>query len=198
MTNHIYGYFRVRFLIYLLTYVFFLFLFAFLYLTSIFAQNQKFKSHQEERSLSVTEVAKQRQNSLQKQLNQDAEARYRYADLLFTEGQYERAQELWEQFILLFPNHAQRLGALYHLGVIADRQSRFDEAMNYYMRAYQQNPSRDLGLQAYLQAGRLALRMGNISQARGIFTSIVKEGKFSRFAKVAETELKAFTFDNST
>ncbi len=57
---------------------------------------------------------------------------------------------------------------------------------------------RDKLLQAYLQAGRLAARIGERRQAEQIFRELRKRGARSRFAQAAQQELQALFADENS
>ena len=138
---------------------------------------------------------RKRERLLRKQNNQDGEARFRYAYMLFSEAYYERAQELWKQFIILFPNHSRRIEVMHYLALISEKENRYVEAMNAHIRTYQKASGQDMAIRSYLQAGRLAVRLGEITRAKQIFKEIIKSRKASYLTKVAQMELDAIRID---
>ena len=140
---------------------------------------------------------KKREQSIRKENNKDGDIRFRYAYMLFSEGYYERAQELWSYFVSLFPSHPRRVEAMHHLALIAEKQGRYRDAINTHIRTYQEAAGEDTAIRSYLQAGRLAVRLGEIKQANQIFREIVKRRKASYLAKMAQMELDALRIDNT-
>ena len=138
----------------------------------------------------------QRQRKLNEQLKIDGDNRFRYAKMLFLEGRYERAQELWEYFVALYLGHPKDVEAMRYLAIIAEKQQRFAYALAGYMAAYQQDPEHRQGVYAFLQAGRLSEQLGDITEGNRIFQVIIKENKFADITQMARLELKRLAVKN--
>ena len=146
---------------------------------------------------SPEEWKRKREDLIRKQNNRDGELRFRYAHMLFSESYYARARELWRRFMALFPSHPLRINAMRYLALIAEKEGRYMDAMNMHIHTYQESPSQDLGIRSYLQAGRLAARLGKIDRAKRIFKELVKRRKTSHLAKMAQIELDALLIDDT-
>ena len=178
---------------------------VFLYSFTLWAQTRELEDPQKEELAKVDEKSdysvekwkRKREQSIHRERNKDGEARFRYAYMLFSESYYDRSQELWSYFIALFPSHPRRVEAMHYLALIAEKQGYYEDAMNAHIRTYQEAAGQDTAIKSYLQAGRLAVRLGEIEQAESIFKEIINRRKASYLAKMAQIELDALRIDST-
>lgn len=161
-------------------------------------EGKELKNKQERvQNYNVTEWEKRRQKKNAEYLIQDGEIRFRYASMLFVANHYKHAQELLEEFMILFPNHPRQTEVGNYLARIAEKQGRFEDAMRQYIQIYHQEATSEIALNAYFAAGRLAVNMGQVEQARLIFETIRNLPYAPDVAKLAQIELEALKFEGT-
>ena len=141
----------------------------------------------------------ERENLRQKRLEElsarDGTNRLNYAVVLFQEGYIRRSQQLLEQFLSIFSSHPRHSEAGYYLASILEREGKTKDAFQLFLSIYHESPGHNFSVRSYLQAGRLALRLGKREEAKNIFTEIVQNHKGSLYVRESETELKAIQLD---
>jgi tetratricopeptide (TPR) repeat protein len=142
------------------------------------------------RELPPTQAEIQREK-MRAQLRLDGENRFRYAREMFADGYLERARQLLEDFLILFPAHGRRFDALQILAQIESERDRPEGALAAYRRAYAETPGDDRGLEAALRAGRILAGLGRNAEARQLLQDVQRRKPDSRIARLAATELRA-------
>ncbi len=141
------------------------------------------------------EREKLRQKRLEELTARDGTNRLNYAVILFQEGYIFRSQHLLEQFLSIFSSHPRRSEAGYYLASILEREGKTKDAFQLFLSIYHESPGHNFAVRSYLQAGRLALRLGKRMEAKNIFTEIVQNHKDSLYVQESKTELKAIQLD---
>ncbi len=150
----------------------------------------------------MLDLLKKRESSLDKEFLRDGEARFLYAQMSFLDGHAQRASELLNDFLVLFPDHPRSIEAMSYLGELKEQNGEYSNALETYLQAYKKSEDnskgiriKEIGLRAYLQAGHLYLHLGKIKQARHVFTKIVMSGTKAKgseifsIIKIAQKEL---------
>lgn len=144
---------------------------------------------EETKHYSVSETKAKREAIIEKEQARDGDVRFNYAQMLFLESKTGRAEELWNDFIILFPNHPRVIDAMHYLAVILEQKGHYKKALVAYLRCHKKGGGRSLSIKSHLQAGRLLVHLGELAKAERIFKDIVAESKLHHFSKMAQIEL---------
>ena len=136
-----------------------------------------------------------REIAIQKEQNKNGKAYFNYGLSLFKEKLWLRAGEIFSQFLTLYPQHPLHSKALFHIARVAEIQGKYEEAVNKYVQTYKEAKGEDLSLKAYLQMGRLKVRLGEIEEAQEIFMKIHSQKRSLPLAKMAKIELDNLDFE---
>jgi tetratricopeptide (TPR) repeat protein len=102
------------------------------------------------------------------QASNQATSERQQAFALEQQGQYGQAQAEWQSILKAHPEDAE---ALAHLGLIASRQERYQDAATYYRKALELNPGTP-GLR--LNLGLALFKGGEMKEAAPVFAQLLK------------------------
>ena len=123
---------------------------------------------------------------------------FQYARNLHASGLLRRSLDLFENFLILYPDHPWTFDALNECAEIYLKFSRTRDAVEYYKQSFRAAHNREKGDLAYLQAGKILSDMGEAKEARRIFKELIELKPASRVAQLAEVELNAIRFLSET
>jgi len=142
------------------------------------------------RPIPETQEAK-RFTGFQGQANNQAWIHFKYARELAADGKLSRAVSLYEEFLILYPDHELCFPVMIEMGKILTRQNRKSYAIDLYRKAYQKRKESEEGIKAYLEAGRLLSDLGEIQKAKTVFEEIILNENYTELANIAQNELNS-------
>ena len=166
----------------------------FLYYNPIQAQTKAENANAGKPGYNALEWERRRKKKIADELLRDGEIRFKYASMLVANTRYAQAQELLSELSILFPDHPRQSEIGYYLAVIAEKQGYFEEAKQLYIEAYHREPTTQIALKSYLQAGRLTANLGQLEQARVILQELSHLPQAGATARLAQVELQALKF----
>jgi outer membrane protein assembly factor BamD (BamD/ComL family) len=126
----------------------------------------------------------------QSKIDEQGNLLIRKAENFFQDRLYENCIEELKTFALIYPFHPRLKDSWKLLSRAHQKQRDFDQAIHSEMAIYLEFPTHQEGYEAFLEAGRTHLKLGNWDMAERIFTEIMNQSYFPEIAREAELELK--------
>jgi tetratricopeptide (TPR) repeat protein len=117
------------------------------------------------------------------------EGLYRYANELRASGLLLRSLDLYENFLVLYPDHPRAFDATIDIAETYRKLNRFREAGRIFEKAYAIYPEQERGLIAYLNAARIYSDLGEREKAERILNDIIARRPFSPVSRMARADL---------
>lgn len=115
--------------------------------------------------------------------------RFENAEKLYEIKQFDRALQLYGEYIEIFPDGMHRNEVLNRIAEIYFSRYDYQKAIKYYNILREENNNTDTGLTAYYKIGLCMLKMGKNDQANQIFKDIVMNNPSSPVAVKAKLQL---------
>ncbi|WP_243393213.1 tetratricopeptide repeat protein [Leptospira perolatii] len=112
----------------------------------------------------------------------------RIAEESFRDRRYYKAVEELRSFLVLYPTSSDRTKVLRMLRECFLKLDRPEKALEVSLDLYKMEPTGEFGLESYLEAGRLLVRMGETAQAKEVFSSICRQSYSRGMAEKAALE----------
>lgn len=116
--------------------------------------------------------------------------RYKVAEEYFNDGFYSASIKKITELLYLFPKHPMELKSLQLLSKAFKKNDQLVESIHVDMEIYRKYSTTEDGLNAYLDAGRKTVKIGDIEKAKKILNEIKHQVYSSKLAKDAEIELE--------
>lgn len=113
-----------------------------------------------------------RAEQIQQVIKEQGRIALQYARELNKLGYPLKSLQIFNDFLTLYPNHEWTLDALIQTADILKALDRPQEAVGYYIQAFQHAMDSERAGRAYLSAGRILLLEGEFGRARKIFTEL--------------------------
>ncbi|MDX1959454.1 MAG: hypothetical protein SFU98_12825 [Leptospiraceae bacterium] len=107
----------------------------------------------------------------------------------YADKEYHQAIEKLIDFIILYPNHPEKLKAQKLLSLAYQFNDEWEKSVEVDMKIFRENPTVENGLSSYLDAARKLVKMGRETKAKSILESLTKQMYSNKIAKEAEIEL---------
>ncbi|TGL34669.1 hypothetical protein EHQ52_09220 [Leptospira koniambonensis] len=123
-----------------------------------------------------------------KQGPSDPDILFRIAEEAYKDRRFYKAAESLRNFLVLYPGNSKKNRVL---GLLKDcflKLDRPEKALEVSLDLYKMEPTGESGLESYLEAGRLLAKMGEIDQAKQIFSSICRQSYSRAMAEKAALE----------
>lgn len=111
------------------------------------------------------------------------------AHVLFNNKHYESAATAYEQFLQRFPDHPERLLALYQAGLTYVRLDRNGDAVDRWDALVKQQPNAAIAERAWVRAGNLYFRAENYDEAKRCYEGLLQHFSDSPAAATAMLRL---------
>ncbi|WP_246050648.1 tetratricopeptide repeat protein [Leptospira langatensis] len=123
-----------------------------------------------------------------KQGPSDPDILFRVAEEAYKDRRFFQSIESLRNFLVLYPGNSKKTRVLSLLRDCFLKLDRPEKALEVSLDLYKMEPTGESGLESYLEAGRLLARMGEIDQAKQIFSSICRQSYSRAVAEKAALE----------
>ncbi|EPG73446.1 hypothetical protein LEP1GSC058_2997 [Leptospira fainei serovar Hurstbridge str. BUT 6] len=118
----------------------------------------------------------------------DSDLLLRIAEESFKDRKFYQSIESLRSFLVLYPGNSKRTKVLLLLRDCFLKLDRPEKALEVSLNLYKMEPTGEFGLESYLEAGRLLAKMGEIDQAKEVFSSICRQSYSRVMAEKAALE----------
>nr|WP_210409882.1 tetratricopeptide repeat protein [Leptospira wolffii] len=118
----------------------------------------------------------------------DSDILLRIAEEAYKDRRFYKAVESLRNFLVLYPGNSKKTKALSLLRDCFLKLDRPEKALEVSLDLYKMEPTGESGLESYLEAGRLLVKMGETDQAKEIFSSICRQSYSRAVAEKAALE----------
>jgi len=125
-----------------------------------------------------------------KQRMLQGEMHFAKAQEYFQNRKFKASSEKVLDFLIIYPDHPQSLGALKLLSEAYFMDDQIEKSIQVDLKIYRENPMIEEGLISYFQAAKKYVKLGKKDDAIGMYLFIARQMFSRKIAKDAEIELE--------